>query len=50
MNLDPSFELKCKTTKNMEYHKINDGQWALVFSLSLRLTMKGMTWLYANNW
>ena len=42
----PFFRIKTWTNKKMKkYHEINDGQWALVFSLSLRLTMKWMTWL-----
>jgi hypothetical protein len=36
-NLDLSFELKFEVK---EYQEINDGQLVLVFSLSLRLTMK----------
>jgi hypothetical protein len=39
-SLDLFFELKFEIN---EYQEINDRQWALLFSLSLRLTMKGVT-------
>jgi len=46
-NFDISFELKFEMR---EYQEINDEQWVLVFPLSLRMTMKGVVWWYANVW